>query len=177
MKVILQVFKVGFVILLITMMLIVVISRITGNEPSFLGYQMKNVLSGSMEPVFMTGSVIQIKKTEHEGTEYDIDDIITFQKENKLITHRVVGKVINDREVLYTTQGDNNDGIDSTPVSASQIIGHYTGLTIPYIGYLLKITDTRLGSMLLLVVPGVMLVGFAVQLFIKQRRLYERQKT
>ena len=52
-------------LLLIFMIFVVVSSKASGGEPNFLGYQLKTVLSGSMEPTFMTGSIIAVKPVEN----------------------------------------------------------------------------------------------------------------
>src|SRR5690606_8330585 len=53
---------------LIVMVVAVISSKASGGEPSFLGYQLKPVLSGSMEPTFMTGSIIAIRPVEDPTT-------------------------------------------------------------------------------------------------------------
>ena len=47
-----------------------------------MGYQFKSVLSGSMEPTFLTGSIIAIEPNK-DGSKYQKGDVITF-KEKKL---------------------------------------------------------------------------------------------
>ncbi|TFE04015.1 signal peptidase I SipW [Jeotgalibacillus salarius] len=157
-----QVLKQAAVVMIVLVALSVVISRMTGADPSLFGYQFKNVLSGSMEPVFMTGSVIQIKKTTAEGTEYETGDVITFHRDNMLITHRIIEKITNDQTVIYRTQGDNNDGPDIDPVSSDAIVGKYTGLTIPYIGYPLGFANSKIGALILLLIPGVIFLVIGI---------------
>jgi signal peptidase len=74
---------------------IVLSSRLTGGEPQLMGYQVKAVLSGSMEPVFQTGSVISIKLGK-DPSSYKKGDIITFQMEDKLITHRIIKIIVSN---------------------------------------------------------------------------------
>jgi len=104
---------------------IVFSSRLSGDDPTILGYQMKVVLSGSMEPTFQTGSIISIRVS---------NDPSSYQK------------------------GDNNNGPDLWTVSAQDIVGKYTGFTIPYVGYALNYANTKAGIALLLIVPGIWLV-------------------
>jgi len=153
--------KISLSLILILLVLVVVSSRITGNDPTFFGYQFKNVLSGSMEPTFMTGSIIQLKVTEKEGTEYKTDDVITFKSENILITHRIKDIIYNGDDVMYITQGDNNDGPDQEPVKADSIIGKYTGFTIPYLGYVFGFASSKLGALVLLLIPGFIFLGYS----------------
>lgn len=60
----------------------------------------------SMSPIILDKDVIYIKKIKFKNIK--INDIITFYKQNKLITHRVIFKKIN---YLYT-KGDNNQKFD-----------------------------------------------------------------
>ena len=48
-------------ILLISVASVVVITKVSGGEPQLFGYQLKTVLSGSMEPGIQTGSIIAVK--------------------------------------------------------------------------------------------------------------------
>ncbi|WP_281658649.1 signal peptidase I [Halobacillus sp. Cin3] len=145
---------------LIFMVVIVGISKVSGGESTFMGYQLKTVLSGSMEPTFQTGSIIAVEPTE-DGTAYKEGDIITFlREENVLVTHRVMEVKGSGENVSYITKGDNNDGVDLEPVLAPNVMGKYTGFTIPYIGYMMDFANSKLGSLLLLVVPGIGLFGY-----------------
>src|SRR5699024_10064207 len=118
-------------ITLIFSIFIIVSSKTSGEEPNFFGYQLKTVLSGSMEPEFKTGSIIAIRLTD-VNDQFTKNEIITFRtKENIRVTHRIVDVQGNE----YITKGDSNDGADVEPVLSQNIIGKYTGFTIPYIGY------------------------------------------
>lgn len=84
-------------ILIVFLVLItaVVISKASGGEPSFFGYQIKTVLSGSMEPGIQTGSIVAIKPGG-DMTRFQKGDVITFlNPDNILITHRVVDAELN----------------------------------------------------------------------------------
>lgn len=147
-----------FFVLLFTLFL-VISTKASGGEPSILGYQLKTVLSGSMEPEFQTGSILAIKETD-DPTIYQKGDVITFQTEDEnLVTHRIT-EVKQDGQ-LYVTKGDANDSIDREPVMADNIVGAYTGFTIPYIGYMMAFANTPEGAALLLVVPGVLLLFYS----------------
>ncbi|MYL61568.1 S26 family signal peptidase, partial [Virgibacillus halodenitrificans] len=47
-------------VLLITVAGIVLSTKLSGGEPQVFGYQLKTVLSGSMEPGIQTGSIIAV---------------------------------------------------------------------------------------------------------------------
>ncbi|SDM38004.1 Signal peptidase I Serine peptidase. MEROPS family S26B [Psychrobacillus sp. OK028] len=147
-------------ILLISVATIVVISKASGGEPEFFGYQLKTVLSGSMEPGIQTGSIIAVKKAEVK-TGFKKDDVITFlAEEDILITHRITEVVRTDSGVLYRTKGDNNNAEDMNPVLSENVVAEYTGFTLPYAGYFINFTQSKNGALLLLI-PGFLLLIYS----------------
>lgn len=146
-----------FLIVVCFLAFVVLSSRISGEEPTILGYQVKAVLSGSMEPIFQTGSIISIKLGTNHST-YQKGDIITFRMEEKIITHRIMDVNKENGQTWYKTKGDNNDAPDLWTVSSQDVVGMYTGFTIPYFGYALNYANSKTGSALLLIVPGVLLI-------------------
>lgn len=148
---------------LIIMAILVISSKASGGEPQVLGYQLKTVLSGSMEPTFLTGSIIAVKpldKAERENLQKG--DVITFMEgEDKLITHRIMDVTKSGEHVMYETKGDNNNAADMNPVLSDNVTALYTGFTIPYIGYFIDFAQSKEGSAILLIGPGVLLLGYA----------------
>lgn len=151
--------------ILLFMIVVVVSSKAAGGEPSIMGYQIKSVLSGSMEPTFMTGSIIAIKPTTEEGKEYKKGDVITFKKQENgetiLVTHRILEATKSGDSMIYKTKGDNNDAPDLEPALSQNVVGKYANITIPYIGYFMSFANSKNGSLLLLVLPGILLLGYS----------------
>ena len=149
-------------LLLIFMIFVVVSSKASGGEPSFLGYQLKTVLSGSMEPTFKTGSIIAIKPLRNP-TDLKKDDVITFMlgNEDTFATHRIVEVIKNENQVMYKTKGDNNVNADQDLALAQNVVGKYIGFTIPYAGYLIDFSKSKNGAALLLILPGLLLLGYS----------------
>lgn len=152
----------GFVFLLLLVMIVMVISsRASGGEPEIFGYQLKTVLSGSMEPTFKTGSIILVEKVKDAGALKE-KDIITFkQDEQTVVTHRIVEVVKQGDALLYRTKGDNNEEADMNPVLPENIVAKYTNVTIPFIGYFLNYASSPIGTALLLIIPGLLLLGYS----------------
>jgi signal peptidase I len=144
---------------------LVIVTKFSGGEPEVFGYQIKTVLSGSMEPDIQTGSIIAVKTVE-DGSKFKKGDVITFMAdENKLVTHRIIDVKKTKNGVAYTTKGDNNNAADSSPVLADNVVGEYTGVTIPYLGYAASFAQSPNGSVFLLIVPGILLLcygGFSI---------------
>lgn len=150
------------IVIFALMALSVVISRVGGGEPNFFGYQIKTVLSGSMEPGIQTGSIVSLIPGG-DMNRFKAGDIITFREStDKLVTHRIV-EVLHDGNGLisYRTKGDNNDAPDLEAVPSGNVVAEYSGFTIPYAGYAMNFANSRAGSLALLVIPGLLLLIYA----------------
>lgn len=111
-----------------------------------LGYNYKTVLTGSMEPAIPVGSIVITK----EKSSYEIEDIISFQEEGAIITHRIISI---DRE-RYITKGDANNVADTEEVQQKQILGKVI-LTIPLLGYLVMWLMSPFGIISLFIIIGI----------------------
>jgi len=101
-----------------------------------IGFQVFTVLSGSMEPVYHTGSLIYVKEVDYR--DLGEGDVITFMlNEDTVATHRIVGVVPDENDpsvVRYRTKGDANDAEDGSLVHYKNVIGSPV-FTIPKLGY------------------------------------------
>ena len=111
-----------------------------------LGYNYKTVLTGSMEPAIPVGSIVITK----EKSSYEIEDIISFQEEGAIITHRIISI---DRE-RYITKCDANNVADTEEVQQKQILGKVI-LTIPLLGYLVMWLMSPVGIISLFIIIGI----------------------
>lgn len=147
-------------IVLITFLAIALVSKANGDDGSILGYQVKSVLSGSMEPGIQTGSIIVID-TKANPADYQRGDIVTFTgEEGMLITHRI--QEVQHSGTQFITKGDANNGPDVSPIPVSNIVGEYSGITIPFVGYVLHFATTAQGAALLFILPGILLVSYSI---------------
>ena len=120
------------------------------------------VLSGSMEPTYLTGSMIYVVDVDTASME--VGDPVTFyldKARTTVATHRII-EVIEDKSnpdaKYYRTKGDNNDEADTDPVHSSNVIGKPV-FSIPYLGYLANFVQTQPGR-------SVALIGCAVVLLL-----------
>lgn len=151
-------------ITLAVVLLFALSSKISGGTPKILGYELLTVLSGSMEPTIHTGSVIAIQPSAGNTT-YQKGDVITFRSaDNKdtLITHRIAEVKGSGAKVEYVTRGDANDAQDAGSVIPGQVVGKYANFTIPLLGYIFTFAKSTAGVVILLLVPGVLLIGWQV---------------
>ena len=68
-------------------LLSVIASCLPVTVPRFMGYEIYNVVSGSMEPEIPVGSILYVKRAEPE--EIIPGDVIAFRRDGSVITHRV----------------------------------------------------------------------------------------
>ncbi len=150
---------VGLAVLLILTVYIAVTSRMYGIPKAF-GLQMYEVLSGSMEPGIRTGSVI-FDKPGVKVNSLKVGDVITFKAADDpkmLITHRIVKVKTQDGAPAFQTKGDANDSADPSVVPAGNVVAQYDNITIPYLGYYLNFMKSKVGIILLIIVPGALLI-------------------
>ncbi len=113
-------------------------------------YQSFVVQSGSMEPAIMTGDIIVVR----QQSEYYPNETITFfNNSDQIVTHRIV-EIEND---LYKTKGDANRAGDDDKIAKDQVIGKVV-LVIPKLGFLVAVARSRLGILLLLIIPACILI-------------------
>lgn len=147
--------------LIIVLTLVVISTRSSGGEPAVFGYTLKSVLSGSMDPEFKTGSLILVKEIT-DVKKLQKGDVITFMQDaDTAVTHRIIDMKKQGDHLLFQTKGDNNATADSAPVSDENIRAQYTGFQLPYAGYMLHFASQPIGTAILLIVPGVMLLIYS----------------
>lgn len=155
--------------------ILVVHPKISGENSTLFGYQIKSVLSGSMEPEIKTGSIVFIE-TGGNLERFTEGDIITYKANNDhmVVTHRITE--VKSDGAAYVTKGDANNRQDTELVSSENIIGEYTGLTIPYLGYALNFANTQKGVLFLLIIPGIVLLLYSFVTIGKAIRMTDQLK-
>ena len=123
------------------------------------GLGVYTVLSGSMEPVYHTGSLIYVKDVD--PAEIKEGQVITFMLSEDLIaTHRVV-EVVPDEEdaavIRFRTKGDANDAVDGSLVHYKNVIGTPI-FSIPYLGYVANYIQNPPGTYIAIAVGAVLLI-------------------
>lgn len=131
----------AFCTLIGTLMLITVIAAaLPLTVPQFMGYDIYNVVSGSMEPAIPIGSIIYVKKID--PADLNTGDVIVFNSGDSVVMHRV-----KENDILggnITTKGDANDGEDLSKVEYEDVVGIVTR-HIPTLGQLLILFGSTLG--------------------------------
>lgn len=142
--------------------------------PHFLGMNFFTIYGGSMMPTIPIGSVVAVKSVEASAIK--VGDIITFRtgtEADKVVTHRVV-EVSNDSGALsFRTAGDSNANPDGSAVLAENVVGE-VWFHVPFLGYLSSFVTTKLGFILLIVVPGIFIISLEVRNIIAELRLMRK---
>jgi signal peptidase len=150
--------RLGLVLLILTAIPFVVfaVPSIVGASQSYV------VLTSSMSPTIHAGDVVFVSNVDPESI--DEGDVITFDPDRgplaergELITHRVV-----DIEQLsdgphFETKGDANDSPDTYAVAAENVVGR-VHFHLPMIGHVIAFAGSRLGMLLMVVLPASLLV-------------------
>jgi signal peptidase len=148
------IFNTGYTLVVLAVLALALL--FAGTKASPFGYEVKVVMSGSMEPVIKTGGIVVIAPQ----SSYNVGDIITFGPDTEKqipVTHRVVEKTGNGRTAIFHTKGDANEERDQSETKGSQVIGKVL-FTLPYIGYVIEFARTPLGFALLIGIPALLII-------------------
>lgn len=124
--------------------------RLNGNAlPMPLGFGATVVLSGSMEPELSMGDLLIVV----EADDYAVGDVVVFQTRRTAVVHRIIA--IEGEDII--TQGDANNAPDA-PIKLSNIKG-VVAASVPYVGYLVNLIKTPIGTIILLGLAVLLLEG------------------
>lgn len=84
-----------------------------------------------MEPELYINDIVAVKGCSVE--ELKQNDIITFENEGEIISHRIVRIINSGDEIRFVTKGDNNDIVDNFDIENETIYGKVI-FKIPKIG-------------------------------------------
>jgi len=162
----------GCIYLLIPVVLFVLITSRTG---IIYGLRTFTVLTGSMVPEIPIGSMVF---TVPQSV-YRRGDIITFNRGNITITHRIVSM----KQGKFQTKGDANTIADPQLVQVSDVIGK-DYFILPYIGRFTEFLKTIFGFTLCIVLPVLLYIAFELHAIKKEiekqvearvRKQYEKE--
>lgn len=108
---------------------------------SLMGVRTSIVRSGSMSGTFEPGDIIV--SYYHNNQIYTPGDIVTFKRNNSVVTHRITRESITE-DGAYFTRGDSNSVDDGETLNKEQIIGKYL-FKIPMLGFLAAKLQTDTG--------------------------------
>jgi signal peptidase len=125
--------------------------------PRLLGYNVLVALSGSMEPTIATGDLVVGARIR--PLDAKVGDIVTFQdpdRQARLITHRVRRMRVSGDRIRFETKGDANNNAETWTIARDGTVGRVE-YRIPKLGYVWFWAGGRLGRLLLIVAPALLL--------------------
>lgn len=167
MNLIKKIIEIIAIILIYNVILIIISSANEINVISILGYKSYIIKTNSMEPTINVNDVLITKKVEKE--QIKVGDVITFEKNDEVITHRIT-KI--DENGEYTTKGDNNNIEDTFKINYDNIEGKHI-LTIPYLGKIIEILDNKI---LFLIITLIILIFMLIAIQQQEKKDLRKEK-
>lgn len=126
------------------------------NNP--LKLRLYGIASQSMYPALKKGDLILVKRQNN----YKKKDIITFSnpigtKKSDTVTHRIIDITKEKGHIKYKTKGDANNKADGWKIGENSIVG-VTIYSLPLLGYIISISKTPIGFILLILIPAFILL-------------------
>ncbi len=116
-----------------TLLLLVILLCLVAPLARLCGYEIYNVVSGSMEPAIPVGSAVFVRSVP--PVQLEPGDIVAFQSRGTVVTHRVVENDAAQSSLI--TKGDANAQPDPERVRYQDVIGQ-VGHHAPILGWLLS---------------------------------------
>ena len=137
-----------------------------------IGFQVFNVISGSMEPFYSVGDLIYVKEVNPEDIEVGTPITFVLNEDLVVATHRVI-KVDVENQHFYT-KGDANDTADSAPVHFNNVIG-VPQFSIPLLGYVSDFIQHPPGMYITIGVGIVLVVAVFLPDMIGKKQIVEEE--
>ncbi len=131
--------------------------------PTTLGGKTSYLVSegNSMEPAFHAGDLVLARP----AGDYEVGDVIAYRSDQLNVT--VMHRIIERGPGGFTTQGDNNDWIDSYEPTREDVMG-VPWVHVPKVGTYLKWAAQPLNAALLILVGSI--ISFAGLFTVRKRR-------
>lgn len=144
--------------------------------PRLSGWNLRVILSGSMEPALPVGSLVLVEPRVPE--EVQVGDILTFRSSSdpdQQVTHRVVEIRGEGSALQFGTKGDANEAPDRYPVPAGDVVGTVRW-RVPQLGYLVERIATGEGFLLFVLLPGAFIISGELWNIVKAVRRERRKR-
>lgn len=138
--------------------------------PRFFGIDFFNIYSGSMSPSLPVGSVVMVWPIE--VSTIAVGDIVAFKTGtgSDAVVHRVTEVIDENTLISFRTAGDANKSPDGYLVLPEDIIGKVF-FQLPFLGYLSDFVRTKLGYVLSVVLPAMLIISLEISNIIRELRL------
>jgi signal peptidase I len=153
---------------LIALVIVLLLFFVLG--PRFIGIDFFNIYSGSMSPALPVGSVVMVRPVE--VSHIKVGDIIAFKTStgSETVVHRVIDVIDGNPSISVRTAGDANNSPDVALVTAGNIVGKVF-FHMSFLGYLSDFVRTKLGYVLLVILPSILIISLEIRNIINELRL------
>ncbi len=130
--------------------------------PALFGVRSFTVMSESMDPTIAMGDLVVTRSTA--PGELAIGDVVTFhdpQRSGRLLTHRVRALRYRDGTAYVTTKGDATNAVEKWTAPMDGSVGRVF-TRVPKLGYALVWTRSPLGLAAVVLLPTLLLAGWAL---------------
>jgi len=122
-----------------------------------LGWQLQDVLSGSMSPTYPVGSLLVTSQVDPADVEVGMAVVFVDPRDSsRLVTHRVLARAPGS-DLAFITRGDANATNDPVPVQARLIRGRVLW-HVTFLGTVLDWLQWPRSFVLLVVAPAALLL-------------------
>lgn len=109
--------------------------------PRLMGYEVYNILTGSMEPAIPVGSLVYVEPMQPADVQEG--EVIAYHSLGGTVTHRVVQNRLVEGE--FVTKGDANAQEDLNTIPYASMVGRVK-YHVPFLGQFLVIYNSGLGK-------------------------------
>lgn len=132
-----------------------------------VGYQVFNVISGSMEPQYSVGDLIYVREVNPNDIKVGMPITFVLNEDLVVATHRVIE--VDAKNYHFYTKGDANELADSEPVHFNNVIG-VPQFSIPLLGYVSDFIQNPPGTYITVGVGAVLILLVFLPDFIGKHR-------
>ena len=160
----------GIILLaIITGFIIACIAVLSGN------WQIRPILSGSMQPGFSVGGVAITQTIP--TSQLKVGDVAVFHPpflKNTTYIHRIISISKSNKQYIIRTKGDDNPTADPWLLRITSKNAYITRFTLPFIGYLAVWVHSYSGRKIMLTIAGILSIIFVASILLeyeKKRRI------
>jgi signal peptidase len=135
-------------------------------------YQVRPVLSGSMEPLLPVGGVVVTERVPISNLR--VGDVVVFHRPDRpaeLVVHRIVALMPGMAGPVVRTKGDANATSDPWQVTLRGTTAYRASFSVPVVGYVAVWVHGPTGRETLLVVGLLLIAGVGVGSLARYTRL------
>lgn len=164
------------IVLEVVLIAFILVMRLSDETPSFFGYHIFVISTGSMEPELGVGDVIVSRK--YDGGELKEGDIVTYlgkegEMRGKLITHEIVSVSGEGEDRVIVTKGVANSVADPA-IGPSDIQAVFVYRTV-LIGPIYKVITNIWGFIFLIVLPILAVIASEIVNLVRECHSKEEQ--